>query len=321
MILITGGTGFIGSYLIKQLLLSEKPIRSIKRKNSIIPDFLKNTSKIEWVDADVLDYFALEEAFVGVSEVYHCAAMVSYASEDKKQLMKVNVEGTTNIVNLCLDKQVKLLYMSSVAALGNNVKGVPVNENNYWAWNKHKSTYSISKYEAEREVWRGIAEGLDAVIVNPSIVIGISQGRSESNKIFELLEKGLNFYPPGSAGFVNVEDVAKITTQLISRPEVFGSAFILNESNISYKELFLKYALLTGKPAPKHVANKGLMEIAWRMVAILRAFGIKRFGLTKEIAQASVKKNLYSNQKIVETLHYSFKSLDKSLEEIHSSLQ
>lgn len=322
MILITGGTGFIGSYLIKQLLsITEKPIRSIKRVDSIIPDFLTNNSQIEWVDADLLDYFALEEAFEGISEVYHCAALVSYASEDKKQLMKVNVGGTTHIVNLCQDKQVKLVYVSSVAALGNNVKGKVITEDTKWEWSKHKSNYSISKYEAEREVWRGIAEGLQAVIVNPSVVIGVSHGRSESNKIFELLEKGLNFYPPGSTGFVNVEDVAKIMTHLMSRPDVFGNAFILNESNVSYKELFLKYASFTGKRARKHVANKGLMETAWRLAALLKAFGIKRIGLTKEIAKASIKKNSYSNQKITATLNYSFKPLDKSLEEIHSSLK
>lgn len=321
MILITGGTGFIGSYLIKQLLSSGKPIRAIKRVHSIIPDFLKDNSQIEWVNADLLDYFALEEAFQGVSEVYHCAAIVSYASEDKRQLMKVNIEGTTHIVNLCLDKQVKLVYVSSVAALGDDVKGKPVTENTPWVWSKDKSNYSTSKYEAEREVWRGIAEGLKAVIVNPSVVIGVSHGRSESTRIFELLEKGLNFYPSGSVGFVNVEDVAEIMMQLMVRSDTFGNAYILNESNISYKELFLKYASLTGKPAPKHAAYKGLMGIAWRMATVLRAFGIKRFGLTKEIAQASVKKNPYSNQKIVETLNYSFKPLDQSLEEIHASLQ
>lgn len=321
VILITGGTGFIGSYLIKHLLSSEKSIRSIKRSNSIIPDFLKNHSQIEWVDADVVDYFALEDAFEGVSEVYHCAAMVSYATEDKKQLMKVNVEGTTHIVNLCLEKQVKLLYVSSVAALGDNLNGKEVTEKNHWEWDRRKNNYSISKYEAEREVWRGIAEGLQAIIVNPSVVIGVSHGRSESSKIFKLLEKGLNFYPSGSLGFVNVEDVVKIMIQLMARPDAYGNAYLLNESNISYKELFLKYALLSGKPAPKHVANKSTMEIAWRLAAILKAFGIKHFELTREIAQASIRKHSYSNKKIVETLNYSFKSLDQSLEEIHSSLQ
>jgi nucleoside-diphosphate-sugar epimerase len=245
--------------------------------------------------------------------------MVSYAPEDKKQIMKVNVEGTTNVVNLCLDNHIKLLYVSSVAALGNNIKGNLITEKSQWIWDSGKSNYSISKYEAEREVWRGIAEGLKAVIINPSVVIGISNGRSESNKIFEMLEKGIVFSPTGSAGFVNVEDVIKIMVQLMSRPDVLGHSFILNESNISYKELFHKYSLLTDRPAPKYTVNKSLMEIAWRTVAFLKSFGIKRFGLTKEIALASVRTNSYSNQKIVKTLDYSFKSLDKSLEEIHSS--
>jgi nucleoside-diphosphate-sugar epimerase len=321
VILITGGTGFIGSYLIKQLLSSGKSIRSIKRHDSIIPEFLKNNAQIEWVEADILDYFSLQEAFKGISEVYHCAALVSYRSEDKKRVMKVNVEGTTHIVNLCLDYKVKLAYVSSVAALGDNEKGKAINEKTYWMWDKHKSAYSISKYEAEREVWRGIAEGLSAVIVNPSVVIGVSNGKSESGKIFELLEKGLNFYPPGSAGFVNVKDVARIMIELMSRPDALGKAFILNERNISYKELFIKYSSLTGNPPPKYALNKGLMEVAWRLVSISRAIGIKRFGLTKEIAQASIKKSSYSSKKIIETLNYSFIPLEKSLEEIHSSLQ
>lgn len=321
MILITGGTGFIGSYLIKQLLSSGKSIRSIKRHDSIIPEFLKNKSQIEWVEADLLDYFSLLEAFEGVSEVYHCAALVSYFSEDKKRIMKVNVEGTTNIVNLCLDYKVKLVYVSSVAALGDSEKGKAINEKTYWMWNKQKSNYSISKYEAEREVWRGIAEGLNAVIVNPTIVIGASNGKSESGKIFELLEKGLRFYPPGGVGFVNVKDVAIIIVELMSRPDTLGKAFILNERNISYKELFIKYSSLTGNRPPKYAVNKGLMEIAWRIVSAFRTIGIKRFGLSKEVAQASMKKNSYSNQKIIETLNYSFIPLEKSLEEIHSSLQ
>lgn len=321
MILVTGGTGFIGSYLIKQLLLSGKSIRAIKRHDSIIPAFLQTYSQIEWVEADLLDYFSLLEAFKGVSEVYHCAALVSYLSEDKKKIMKVNVEGTIHIVNLCLDCKVKLIYVSSVAALGDNEKGRDINEKSYWVWNKHKSRYSISKYEAEREVWRGIAEGLSAIIVNPSVVIGVSNGKSESGRIFELLEKGLNFYPCGSAGFVNVNDVATIMVELMSRPDALGNAYILNERNISYKELFTRYSILTGNPPPKYRIDKSLMGFAWRIVSLFRAFGIKRFGLTKEVALASIKKNTYSNQKIIKTLNYSFKPLEKSLEEIHSSLQ
>ncbi|HLT42202.1 MAG TPA: NAD-dependent epimerase/dehydratase family protein [Sphingobacteriaceae bacterium] len=321
MILVTGGTGFIGSYLIKQLLSSGKSIRAIKRRDSIVPKILQSNSQIEWVEADLLDYFSLQEAFKGVSEVYHCAALVSYRPDDKKRIMQVNVEGTTHIVNLCLDCQAKLVYVSSVAALGENEKGRDIDEKSYWIWSKHTSRYSISKFEAEREVWRGIAEGLLAVIVNPSVVIGVSNGKSESGRIFELLEKGLNLYPSGSAGFVDVNDVATIMVELMSRTDALGKGFILNGRNISYKELFTKYSVLSGNPPPKYRVSYGLMGIAWRIVSLLRGLGIKRFGLTKEIALASLKKSTYSNKKISDALNYSFKPLEESLEEIHASLQ
>lgn len=321
MILITGGTGFIGSYLIKQLVAYGKSVRAIKRHNSIIPKDFRNNSKIEWIEADLSDYFALQNAFEGVKEVYHCAALVSYAPEDKKQLFKTNVEGTTHIVNLCQDFHARLLYVSSVAALGNNEKDNIISEKTHWLWSKTRSSYSISKYEAEREVWRGIAEGLNAVIVNPSIVIGPSNGNSESGKIFNLLEKGLNFYPTGSAGFVDVQDVVEIMIMLMEKVSIKGESFILNATNISYRELFSKYSILLKKKPPKYKANQSRMLLAWRFVAIAKFFGIKRFGLTKEIALASVKKNAYSNQKIINALNYSFKPLEKSLEEIHFSLQ
>lgn len=320
MILITGGTGFIGSYLIKQLLASGKSVRATKRQGSIIPEDLKDNPKIEWVEADLLDYFSLKNAFNGVTEVYHCAALVSYAPEDKNKISKINIEGTTYIVNLCQDFQVRLLYVSSVAALGDNEKNKLITEKTHWVWNKSKSNYSISKYEAEREVWRGIAEGLDAVIVNPSIIIGPSNGKSESGRIFELLEKDLIIYPKGSAGFIDVEDVVNLMITLMERVDISGESFILNATNISYQELFAKYSKIIGKKAPKYKADKVLMGLAWRGVTILKLFGIRRFALTKEIALASLKKNIYSNQKIVDTLGYSFKTLDKSLEEIHSSL-
>ncbi len=318
MILITGGTGFIGSYLIKQLLANGKSVRAIKRHNSIIPENLRNSSKIEWIDADLSDYFSLQNAFEGVQEVYHCAALVSYDPEDKKQVFKTNVEGTTHIVNLCQDYQARLLYVSSVAALGNNEKNKVITEKTHWEWSKTKSSYSISKYEAEREVWRGIAEGLDAVIVNPSIVIGPSNEKSESGRIFNLLEKGLNFYPTGSAGFVDVQDVVEIIIALMEKVHITGESFILNATNISYQELFSKYSILLEKKPPKYSANQCRMQLAWRFTAIAKLFGINRFGLTKEIALASVKKNEYSNLKILDTLNYSFKPLEKSLEEIHS---
>src|SRR5690554_7446074 len=149
--------------------------------------------------------------------------MVSFNPTDRKELMDVNVKGTTHIVNLCLEKKARLVFLSSVAALGEGKDTKFIDEKSKWEWHPKLSGYSISKFEAEREVWRGIAEGLDAVIVNPSVVIGVSHGRSESIRIFEQLEKDLNFFPSGSLGFVNVKDVAKIMTQLMASPNAFGN--------------------------------------------------------------------------------------------------
>lgn len=320
MILVTGGTGFIGSTLIQHLIASGKSVRALKRLHSTIPTILQHQDTIEWVDGDLLDYFSLKDAFKGITQVYHCGAKVSYVSSDKKQLMRVNIEGTTHIVNLCLANACRLVHVSSIAALGDDEKGKTITEKTPWVWNKEKSNYSISKYEAEREVWRGISEGLDAVIVNPSVVIGASLEQSESGKIFELLEKGLSFYPAGGTGFVDVEDVVTIMIKLMNDRNLSGEGFIINTENLSYQELFSRYAQVSQKKAPAHLANKTVLGIAWRLLYLTRLFGIKSIGITKEMAQASSKKSSYSNKKILDTLQYSFKPLQESFQEIHSSL-
>lgn len=321
MILITGGTGFIGSHLIQELTDSGKSVRAIKRSQSIIPSNLQDNKLIEWVEADLIDYFSLEDAFKDISEVYHCAALVSYEAADKKQLMKVNAQGTAHIVNLCLLHQARLLYLSSVAALGNSEKGQAISEKTQWEWDKNKNNYSISKYEAEREVWRGMSEGLNAVILNPSIVIGPFKEYAESGKIFELLEKGFLFYPSGSTGFVDVDDLINIMKTLMNRTDISEERFIINAVNISYKKFFTKYAKITGKKAPKYLAGKNRLAIAWRFLKALKILGIKKSGITKEVAQASSKKSHYSNKKISTLLQYSFKPFNKSLTEIHASFK
>ncbi|ULT28722.1 NAD-dependent epimerase/dehydratase family protein [Sphingobacterium sp. E70] len=172
MILITGGTGFLGSTLIKQLIDQGIDVIATKRAQSIIPTSLLSSSLIQWVDADINDYFELEDALEGVTKVYHCAALVSYQKKDAKSHFKVNVEGTANIVNLCLEKNIRLLHVSSIAALGTNKDNLPVSEKDHWEHSPTTSNYSLSKYQAEMEVWRGITEGLNAVIVNPSVILG-----------------------------------------------------------------------------------------------------------------------------------------------------
>jgi len=315
VILVTGGTGFIGSLVIKDLLEQGKSVLAIKRKDSIIPQKLQYKSNLFWFDADITDYFSLDDVFTNVSQVYHCAGMVSFNPTDRKELMKVNFEGTAHIVNLCLEKKARLLFVSSVAALGDGKESKYITEKTKWEWHPKQSVYSISKFEAEREVWRGIAEGLDAVIVNPTVVIG-AEDHANASLIFSLLETGLKYYPTGSTGFVDVEDLVAIMIRLMESKEITGTSFLINNVNLSYQELFYKYSILANKTPPTIPTNRYLLAFAWRAQKLLSFLKIMKPKLTKEIARASVKKNVYSNEKISNTLNYIFKPIDHSLEEI-----
>ncbi|HUH17649.1 SDR family NAD(P)-dependent oxidoreductase [Albibacterium sp.] len=315
MILVTGGTGFIGSLVIKSLLEKGKSVLAIKRTSSIIPQELLYKANLFWFDADVTDYFSLDDVFTQVRQVYHCAGMVSFNKADRKELMDVNVEGTTHIVNLCLEKKARLVYLSSVAALGEGKESVYINEKSKWEWHPKLSNYSISKFEAEREVWRGIAEGLDAVIVNPTIVIG-ADNSSNTAQLFSLIEKGLKYYPTGSTGFVDVKDLTSIMIQLMESSDISGTNFLINNVNLSYKEFFEQYARIVKKNPPTIPTNRYLLAFVWRAQSLLSFLKITKPSLTKEIARSSIKKHIYSNEKITSTLNYSFKPFDLSLEEI-----
>ena len=315
MILVTGGTGFIGSLLIEKLLLKGSSVLAIKRKHSTIPERLLYKKNLFWFDADITDYFSLEDVFNNVSQVYHCAGLVSFDSKDKAALQKVNIEGTTHIVNLCLHRKARLLHVSSVAALGEEKDDVLITESSKWEWNKNKSAYSISKFESEREVWRGMAEGLDAVIINPSIVLG-ADDRENSGQIFSQLEKGLKFYPTGSTGFVDVHDLVDIMIRLMNDDQIKGTNFLINSVNISYQELFEQYAEIRRITPPETPANRLMLGIAWRTQSILRLLKLSKSKLTKELVRSARKKNKYSNDKIVKTLQYTFKPLKETLRDI-----
>ncbi|RZM07833.1 MAG: NAD-dependent epimerase/dehydratase family protein, partial [Pedobacter sp.] len=192
MILITGATGFLGAELTHQLTDQGLRVCALKREHSVIPELLKGNSLIEWRIADINDFSALEDAFEGITQVYHCAAFISFDPKDKSKLLRINIEGTSNIVHLCLHGNQRLVHVSSVAALGDAKKGMEITEDDHWEYSPNVHSYAISKYEGEMEVWRGIAEGLDAVIVNPSVIIGAGAGYSGSGAIFKLVKDGLS---------------------------------------------------------------------------------------------------------------------------------
>ena len=321
MILVTGATGFVGSELVKQLIEAGFTVRALKRSTSIIPPILKERSGIEWVEADLLNYFSLQEAFEGVKQVYHCAAFISFDPADKKTLHKINVEGTSNIVNLCLEKNIeKLIHVSSVAALGEPKPGQQTTEENQWEFNERQHDYSISKHEGEMEVWRGMAEGLNAVIVNPSLIIGKHAYNQGTGLLFESVRRGLRFYTDGSAGLVDVEDVAKCMIALM-RSDISEQRYLISAENWNYKELFTEIANCFERKASLAEAKPWMISIAWRGALLASLLTGKKYGLTKHTARSAFVKHSYSNQKIKQETGIIFKPIKETIQEICQSLK
>lgn len=317
MILITGGTGFLGSTLIRQLLDGGNQLRAIKRSSSFIPADLSEHPDIQWVNADINNYFELEEAFEDVTEVYHCAAMVSFEPAAKKTIIRVNTEGTAHIVNLCIQHHARLLHVSSVAALGDpKPSHTEADERDIWEFDGSQHGYAISKYESEMEVWRGTVEGLDAVIINPSLIIGRQAGHENTGAIFKLLKDGLRYYTTGSAGLVDVEDVARAAIILMGSRDISSERFIISNENMLYQDLFRICAGYLGVAVPQKKANRKMLGIAWRAAKVMSWFSGNKPGLTRDTAHSALKKQAYNNTKLKEKIGFSFKPLDQTLKEI-----
>ncbi len=324
MILVTGGTGLVGAHLLYSLVArGEAPI-ALKRTTSDIKktkkvfsyysnDYNELFNKITWVDGDVLDYISVSDAMHGVTKVYHTAASVSFQSSDKQTLKKTNVVGTANIVNAALKNNItKFVHVSSIGALGRAESNGPVTEDTHWN-SKKSSVYSTSKYNSEMEVWRGIAEGLNAVIINPSIILGSGNWDSGSSKLFSTMYNGLKFYSTGSNGFVDVKDVVEIMIQLMES-DITGERFIVNSENVSYKQLFYWMANSLNIRAPKYKAGKVLSEIGWRALSVVGFVTGKQSTITKETAETANQLYNYSNNKIKQQLNFSFISVEDSIE-------
>jgi dihydroflavonol-4-reductase len=323
MILVTGGTGLLGAQLLFDLTRLGKKVRALKRATSHLDtinllfagqeNLLNN---IEWVNGDVTDFFSVQEAMQDVTEVYHCAAMVSFVQKDRQKLMKINAEGTAHMVNAAMDAGVqKFCYVSSVAAIGRTEEGLMIDESNLWKTSKNNSNYAISKYSGEREVWRAMEEGLNAVIVNPTVILGAGDWKSSSAQMFGQMWKGFKFYSEGTNGFVDACDVSRCMIELMEK-SAFRQRFIIVSENLSYRQVFNMIADSFGKKKPGVRVNKLLGNIGWRAEAI-RAFITGNNALiTKETAESSQQHWTYSNAKIKEELGFEFMPVKDSVERV-----
>ncbi|MBK8611307.1 MAG: NAD-dependent epimerase/dehydratase family protein [Chitinophagaceae bacterium] len=295
MILVTGGSGLLGNALIAQLLRNGKSVRAIYNKTPLA-DF--QSANLEQFQCDILDVVGLEEAMTGVDQVYHCAAIVSFNPKRKQQMFKINIEGTANIVNVALEAGIKkLVHVSSVAALGRIREDAMVNEKMNWTEETSNSAYGQSKYMAEMQVWRGIGEGLHAVVVNPVIILGPGDWNAGSSHIFKNVYNEFPWYATGVTGFVDVRDVVKAMMQLMSS-DISAERFIISAENRSYGDLFNLIAKAFAKKPPHKKVTKTLAKIVWRLEAVKSFFTGKDPLITKETAATALANVHFDNSKL-----------------------
>ena len=324
MILVTGGTGLVGGHLLCELTQKNENVRASFRSESKKGEtkqlfnyyFKENAAnyfeKIQWIKADILSLTDLESLFEGVSYVYHCAALVSFHKIDFHTCLKVNRQGTANIVNMCLSYNVKkLCYVSSTAALGYNTNGL-TDETTMWKPGKEISGYSISKYSAEKEVWRGIEEGLSAVMINPCVILGPGNWNDGSLSIFKTSSKGISFYPTGSNAIVDVRDVVSCLLFFMNSP-IENQRFLCTGQNISFKNLQTELAICFNKKPPNIKSPRTITLIFASFSEVINLFLRKRSGLTIESAYSAYKNISYDNSRIIATTGHTFTPISETL--------
>lgn len=308
-ILITGITGLFGSYLAKEFAVVGE-IHGFRRSSSSLRLLEGIDFPIIWHVGELSDIDSLEEAIDGMDLVVHAAGKVSFDTNDEESLHRINVGGTTNLVNAMLNTGVKkLVHISSVAAIGRSPELKQLGENFKWVESPLNTDYGISKYLAELEAWRGEQEGIDLIVVNPSILLGkISDGRSSSDIYHYVLEEN-SYYPKGDLNYIDVRDAAKQVKELVEK-EVWGERYILNKERISYKEFFEKMAAVFGKKAPSKSVSTLMLKTVVFFNTIFRRIGISKSPLNKKTAMISQQKVFFDNAKVDKLLQSNYHSLE-----------
>ena len=319
MIFVTGASGLVGSHLIQSLLSKGKKVRALYRQ--AVPVFA-GSEQCDWVKGDILDPIGLNEALEGVEYVYHCAAIVSFAPGAASKMLHSNVEGTANVVNACLTQKVKkLIFVSSVAALGRIREMEAIDESMHWTPETSNSVYGQSKYLAELEVWRAMEEGLPMAIVNPVIILGAGDWNNGSSGIFKSAYNEFPWYTGGMSGFVDVLDVVD-AMQILMDSNITGQRYVLSADNLAYRSLFNSIATAFNKRLPYKKVTPLLAGIVWRLEAIKGFFTGKAPLLTKETAATAQATVRFNNQKFLNAFpNFQYRKLEDTIIRVANELK
>lgn len=324
MVLVTGGTGLVGSHLLLRLLQDNRNVRAIYRETSKVElvkkifsyyteDATELFEKIQWVVADLNNIPALEDAFADVDFVYHTAALISFDPNDFNKLRKINSTGTSNIVNLCLSKNIKkLCYVSTIGTIGQSLDGQRATEENEWV-EQHVNVYALTKYAAEMEVWRATQEGLPAIIVNPGVILGPGFWKSSSGKFFTNANKGYPYYPPGGTGFVSVNDVVEVMIRLLNS-DLQNERYILVAQNLSFKKILTLMGRNLGKKAPRKQLKEWQLQIGRYFDYFANLITGRGRIITKNSIRSLYHRDNYDSSKIMKTLEFEFEAMEPYIE-------
>lgn len=325
MNLVTGATGIIGSHVVLHLLKNNLPVKAGKQKGSDVSKVKRLFEyysqgalfeKITWVEMDICDIYSIEDALENVTNVFHCAGFVSFSKKDRKKLLTINATGTRNVVDACLFKKIgALCHVSTIGTINDVDHPSPLNETVFWKTSGRESDYALSKYNAEREVWRGMEEGLNAVIVNPGVVLSPGFWDQSSSRIFANCYNGNKFYTGGLTGYVTAPDVAAMMVALIEK-RLFSGRFILVENNYYFKEVFDMIHCNFERPLPSIKAPRWLLNLAKMLESIAIIFTGKEPLMSKALINAAFNSQTFSNTRVKETLKMNFTPITEFLGEI-----
>lgn len=327
MNLVTGATGLLGSHVVLKLLQQGKTVVAAKQSSSDLTKvkhcfsyYTKDAetlfNRIKWVDLDITDVYSIEEALNGIEHVYHCAGFVSFLEKDFPKLTLLNETGTANLVNACVAKKIRsFCHASSLSTINNADYEGELSEKIFWKTSGKESSYAISKYNAEREVWRGIEEGLNAVIVNPGFILAPGFWKQSSGKIFAFCKNGNMFYTDGSTAYVDVNDVVEVMVQLMDK-QIFNERFILIENSYTFKDIFTQIQQKFGRSAPSIKSGIYLLQIGRIADAIFSTITGKDRVLTTNTIRTAIGHKKYSNLKVKNALSFSFKPIKEVLNDI-----
>ena len=315
MILVTGASGLLGQQFVRLLSEKELTIRALYNNNP--PSVtLATLPGVEWVKCDLLDIFDVEEAMLDVTEVYHCAAIVSFHEADNVRMLHVNTESTANIVNQALQQGIrKMVHISSVAAIGRTLgSDKVVDEEENWDESNYGSPYGISKHMAEMEVWRGIGEGLNAVVLNPGIILGPGNWNEGSAQLMKMADSEFPFYTGGVNGWVDARDVA-LAALMLMNSDITAERFIVTAANISYKEIFTLMAKQLGKKPPHIRTGSILTGITWRAYYLRAMLTGRKSLVTRVTAETASTVVHYNNRKLLNALPaFKYRDMEDTIE-------